>query len=82
MSVTPKKNPKKQTQNLKRVKPALNQQDKKFFWTELKAELIKVSWPGKSMVIKASFLVIVIMILSTTFVAIADMAFSKLFVSL
>ena len=66
----------------KRVKPRVSAQDQKFFWTELKNELLKVMWPGKEMVIKASFLVIVIMVISTAFVAIADMTFSKLFVSL
>lgn len=51
------------------------------FWTDIKNELARVTWPSRPVVIKSSGLVLLIMVLATVFVAAADIGFSRLFVS-
>ena len=67
---------------LKSNKPrsrAQNPVEKRFFWVETKNELSRVSWPTRDVLLKSTSLVVLIMVVSTLFIGIADIVLSQLF---
>lgn len=54
----------------------------KEFATGVQGELKKVDWPTTPVVTRASFIIIIMLIFFTTLVAIYDMGFSKILISL
>ena len=47
------------------------------FFEDTKAELNRVTWPGRKKILEASFIIVMIMIFSTILVGSLDMFFSK-----
>ena len=52
------------------------------FASGVQCELRKVDWPAMPVVTRASFIIIIMLIFFTTLVAIYDMGFSKILISL
>ncbi|NQY73284.1 MAG: preprotein translocase subunit SecE [Candidatus Margulisbacteria bacterium] len=50
------------------------------FFSDTKVELKRVSWPDRESVTRASIIIMAIVIASTSFIAVLDMIFSKLFI--
>ena len=60
------------------MKKNKNKQKAKAFFQELKFEIRKIEWPKRDSVIRASFVIILIMVFSTLFVMFSDLIFSKI----
>jgi preprotein translocase subunit SecE len=63
-------------------KVAKNTPSIRAFASEVQTELRKVEWPTKQVVIQSSIIIIIMVIFFTSIVAIYDMGFSKLLISL
>jgi preprotein translocase subunit SecE len=53
--------------------------DPKVFYNEVKEELKKVTWPTKQNTIATTWIVVVVVILITLYLGVADVFFSRIF---